>query len=154
MNNQNAATPPIVAWLVWAPDGDECEYYVFTDRVDADDRQMEFDERDPQNEHAIEALVCHPTNANKKGSGIKSGWFSTLLQRIVVSWDQLVYRLAYRSMTRMLRRNQGLAYLFELNLRRYREQNPIPERLMTSTESFMDAMGDLAAKSKSAGLRG
>jgi hypothetical protein len=46
-------------------------------------------------------------------------------------------------MTRMLRRNQGLAYLFELNLRRYREQNPIPERLMKSTESFMDAMGDL-----------
>jgi hypothetical protein len=74
---------------------------------------------------------------------MKSGWLSTLLQRIVVLWDQFVYRLAYRSMTRMLRRNQGLAYLFELNLRRYREQNPIPERLMKSTESFMDAMGDL-----------
>ena len=51
----------IVAWLVWAPVGDEHEYYVFTDRVDAYDKRAEFDERDPDNEHAIEALVCHPT---------------------------------------------------------------------------------------------
>jgi hypothetical protein len=74
---------------------------------------------------------------------MKSGLLSTLLQRIVIWWDQLVYRMAYRSMTRMLRRNHGLAYLFELNLRRYREQNPIPDRLMQSTESFLDAMSDL-----------
>lgn len=63
--------------------------------------------------------------------------------RFGVWWDQLVYRLAFKSMTRMLKRNPGLAYLFELNLRRHREENPIPERLMRSTETFMDAMCDL-----------
>jgi hypothetical protein len=65
------------------------------------------------------------------------------MQKIVIWWDQLVYWFAFRSMTRMLKRNPGLAYLFELNLRRYREENPIPERLMRSTETFMDAMCDL-----------
>jgi len=64
-------------------------------------------------------------------------------QQLIVWWDRMVYRLAYRSMTRMLRRNQGLAYLFELNLRKYREQHPIPESLMRSTESFFETIEDL-----------
>ena len=51
----------IVAWAVWAPTSDDPDYYVFTERVDAWDKQMEFDEADPANEHVIEALVMHPT---------------------------------------------------------------------------------------------
>lgn len=65
------------------------------------------------------------------------------MKKIIAWWDQLVYRFAFRSLTRMLKSDPGMAYLFELNLRRYREENPIPERLMRSTETFLDAMCDL-----------
>ena len=52
---------PIVAWLVYSPVGDECDYYVFAEKSDAWDRQAEFDEADPEHEHAIVALVASET---------------------------------------------------------------------------------------------
>lgn len=62
----------------------------------------------------------------------------------VVAWyDRMMYRLAFPSLQRMCLRNPGIAYLFELHLRRHRERNPISDSLMRSTETFLDAMEDL-----------
>jgi len=61
----------------------------------------------------------------------------------VAWWDRLVYRLAFPSLQRMCKRNPGIAYLFELHLRRHRERNPISDGLMRSTETFLDAMEDI-----------
>lgn len=51
---------PVMAWLVWAPTGDEHDYHVFAERSDAEDKANEFDDTDPNNEHVIEALAIRP----------------------------------------------------------------------------------------------
>lgn len=48
----------IVGWLVYAPEGNEHDYYLFANRDEADSRQAMFDEDDPDHEHAICPLVC------------------------------------------------------------------------------------------------
>ena len=63
--------------------------------------------------------------------------------RIVKRWDMLVYRFAYKSLQRLCRTDPGMAYLFELSLRKQREQHPIPERLMKAAEHFSDAIDSL-----------
>jgi len=50
----------IVGWLVWSHVGDECDYYIFTEFYDAKSKHAEFDADDPDGEHGIEALTCHP----------------------------------------------------------------------------------------------
>lgn len=59
------------------------------------------------------------------------------MQRLIERWDRLVYRLAFRSLERMmLRGDGGFAYLFELQLRQWRERNPLPDQLKSATERF------------------
>lgn len=56
-------------------------------------------------------------------------------------WDWLVYRLAHRSIDRMMQRGHGgYAYLFELHLRNWRALHPIPPHVMYSTENFFFEM--------------
>ena len=62
-------------------------------------------------------------------------------RRVVSRYDFMVYRLAYKSLDRMMRRGDGgFAYLFELQLRSWRERNPLPEQLASATERFHEAM--------------
>lgn len=61
---------------------------------------------------------------------------------IVEKWDWIIYRLAYHSMRRMCKRNQGFAYLFELWIREWRAQHPIPKELEYATEQFFESMRD------------
>ena len=51
---------PIVGWLVYAPLGDENDYYLFGERRDAEDKKNDFETSHPDEEFAIEALICHP----------------------------------------------------------------------------------------------
>lgn len=67
----------------------------------------------------------------------------SIWQRIVKRWDMLVYRFAYSSLQRLCHNDPGLAYLFELSLRKQRERNPIPDGLMKATEHFADAIDAL-----------
>lgn len=70
------------------------------------------------------------------------------LNRCIGRWDFLVYRLAYPSLNRMCRRREGWAYLFELQLRDWREQHPLDASMQKSTEWFHEAMKSLRAKGK------
>ena len=66
-----------------------------------------------------------------------------MVRWIVEKWDWMIYRLATGTLRRMCERNQGFAYLFELNLRKYREEHPISKELESSTEHFFNAINDL-----------
>jgi len=55
--NVSSTPEPTVAWLVWAPIGDEHEYYVFAEERDAIDKHNEFVELGPTYEHEIEPLI-------------------------------------------------------------------------------------------------
>ena len=57
-----------------------------------------------------------------------------MMDKLIDWWDRLVYRFAYHSLDRRFRRHPGLAYLFELNLRGYREKNGLDEQ----TKSFIE----------------
>lgn len=63
-----------------------------------------------------------------------------MIKWIVEQWDWMVYRAAQRSIRRMFERRAGFAYLFELQIRDWRDEHPIPESLERSTESFHEAM--------------
>lgn len=66
---------------------------------------------------------------------------SVLWQRVLARYDFIVYRLAYKSLDRMMRRGDGgFAYLFELQLRAWRARNPLPESLASATELFHDTL--------------
>ena len=55
---------------------------------------------------------------------------------LLVSWDFAVYSILWRSLNRMFIRNPGMAYLFELHLRDYRLNNPLPKKLERQTEQY------------------
>ena len=67
-------------------------------------------------------------------------------QKLLSKWDFFVYRMAYRSLSRMMKSNSGFVYLFELHLKKYREENPLPKSLETSTEYFFNALEEWPAK--------
>jgi hypothetical protein len=67
---------------------------------------------------------------------------------IIERWDWLVYRLAYRTFRRMCERNGGFAYLFELYLRQWRSEHPIPDYVERATETFFEAIRDQIEKEK------
>lgn len=64
----------------------------------------------------------------------------TLKSRIIHRWDRWVYWLAYRSLKRLCESDGGFAYLFELFLRKWRSEHPIPPELERSTEVFFDSV--------------
>ena len=69
-------------------------------------------------------------------------WIKYHWLRAIDRWDFLVYRLAYRSLSRMCARREGWAYLFELQLRDWREQHPLDPAMMKATELFHETMRD------------
>lgn len=70
---------------------------------------------------------------------------SRFWQRVVSRFDFIVYRLAYKSLDRMMRRGDGgFAYLFELQLRAWRERNPLPDQLASATERFHETLRESA----------
>lgn len=75
---------------------------------------------------------------------------SRLLHRFVMpftarywieKWDWMIYRLAHKSIRRMCERNGGFAYLFELWIRQWRKEHPIPASLESATEHFFESTG-------------
>jgi len=50
----------IVGWLVYAPLGYDCDYYVFADRQEAENKVIDFVDRDPDGEYSAVPLVVHP----------------------------------------------------------------------------------------------
>ena len=51
-------------------------------------------------------------------------------------WDKWVYYFAHATLRRMCERDQGFAYLMELQLREYRKNNPISPELQREVEEF------------------
>lgn len=66
--------------------------------------------------------------------------FKRLKLKIVGYWDWWIYCRAIHSLRRMYEREPGFAYLFELQIRKYREGNTIPLPLGKLTERYFDAM--------------
>ena len=64
--------------------------------------------------------------------------------RLLAKWDAMVYRLAFKSMQRQLINNPGLAYLFEMSLRAYREAHPLSQDLQRKTEKFFKLSCEIA----------
>ena len=59
---------------------------------------------------------------------------------ILEKWDWMIYGFAQGSIRRMCERNQGFAYLFELWIREWRPQHPIPKQLGFSTEIVFESL--------------
>lgn len=59
-------------------------------------------------------------------------------EKFLAWWDFKVYCWSYNSLNRMMKRNPGMAYLFELNIREYRKHNPISKELEKATEEFFN----------------
>lgn len=72
-----------------------------------------------------------------------------VVDRIIEQWDWTIYRFSCRSMQRMCERNPGIAYLLELQLKAYRERNPISPELESATEHFFKAFYDKQASNQS-----
>lgn len=75
---------------------------------------------------------------------------------ILNKWDWWIYRRAFNSLRRLCESNQGFAYLFELHLRDYRAEHPIPEQLERATETFYTSLRSMRPNGevKAAPLRG
>ncbi len=68
-------------------------------------------------------------------------------RRLVHRWDMLVYRLAYRSLSRLMKSGDGgFAYLMELSLRQWRAEHPLTPEMEGATERFHDAMTEARAR--------
>lgn len=59
-------------------------------------------------------------------------------------WDSWVYYFAHNTLRRMCERNQGFAYLLELQLRRYRQEHPISAAVQRETEEFFKMTWEIA----------
>ncbi len=57
-------------------------------------------------------------------------------------YDWFIYFAFSKAMKRIYEDIPGMAYLVELRLRRMREEDPLPESLMKSTEIFEYAMSE------------
>lgn len=61
------------------------------------------------------------------------------IQWAVNKWDWTIYRLAYGSLRRMCAREPAFALLLERWIKDWREENPMPETLERSANSFFEA---------------
>lgn len=59
-------------------------------------------------------------------------------------WDKWVYYFAYGTLRRMCERDQGFAYLMELQLREYRKNNPISTEVERETAEFFKLTCEIA----------
>ncbi len=63
---------------------------------------------------------------------------------LLKKWDKWVYYLAHDTLRRMCERNQGFAYLMELNMREYRKRNPISPEVQRETEEFFKLINEIS----------
>ena len=63
---------------------------------------------------------------------------------LLKKWDNWVYYFAHDTLRRMCARNQGFAYLMELQLREYRKKNPISSDVQRETEEFFKLTREIA----------
>lgn len=61
---------------------------------------------------------------------------------LIQKWDWMIYRLAWHSLRRICRRDPGFAYLIELWIRAWLDENPMPDRLKSAAEKFFETMRD------------
>lgn len=59
---------------------------------------------------------------------------------LIEKWDWFIYRRAQHSIRRMCERNEGFAYLFEMQLADWRKEHPISPELERATEIFHEAL--------------
>lgn len=59
---------------------------------------------------------------------------------LIEKWDWWIYARAHNTLRRMCKRNGGVAYLLELWLREWRNQNPISKELESATERFYESL--------------
>ena len=69
-----------------------------------------------------------------------------LYNYILERWDWWIYAMAVNSVRRMCEKNQGFGYLFLLQIQDWVKNNPIPEDLKRSTESFYESLKDIKSK--------
>lgn len=60
--------------------------------------------------------------------------------KIIKAWDRFIYNHAFHTIKRMSVNMPGFSYLLELHIRKWNEQNPIPDSLKKATETFFEAM--------------
>ena len=65
---------------------------------------------------------------------------NNLKERLLDKWDSLIYKLSWRSLNKMMKREVGRAYLFKLQMDSWLEENPVPKQLKEATEIFHNAM--------------
>lgn len=63
-----------------------------------------------------------------------------MFEYLLTKWDWWIYYRAFHSMRRMCRRNPGFAYIMELHIANWREQNPIEPERMKIAKDFYEAM--------------
>lgn len=63
-----------------------------------------------------------------------------LKEWLIEQWDWKIYWLAHKSLERMVTRSPGMAYLFELYLRDYRESVRLSDELKAPAEAFFEAL--------------
>lgn len=71
-----------------------------------------------------------------------------MLNWIVEKWDWWIYARAHHSLRRICKRNGGFAYLLELYLKKWREENPISPELECATEIFFESLERVELKKK------
>jgi hypothetical protein len=66
--------------------------------------------------------------------------FANLFEWALEKWDWFIYWRARNTLRRMCKSQEGFAYMFELELREWREEYPIGSSLKSATEYFHEAM--------------
>ena len=74
--------------------------------------------------------------------------FKKLKSKIMRKWDFFIYRMAYRSIKRMMESDLGLAYLFKLYIDGWVKENPVPDNLKSATEYFYESLVQSDSKIK------
>ena len=60
--------------------------------------------------------------------------------KIIRKWDFFIYRMAYRSIKRMVESDIGFAYLFKLYIDGWIKENDLPDSLKNATEYFYESL--------------
>ena len=66
--------------------------------------------------------------------------FKKFQNKITRKWDFFIYRMAYRSIKRMVKSDIGFAYLFKLYIDGWIKENDLPDSLKNATEYFYESI--------------
>lgn len=85
------------------------------------------------------APINEPT---KPGGPDAQTCYAGFTGRLLRRWDWWIYRRAFHTLRRMAIANPGFAYLMELQIHGWNDENPIEPWLKSATEIFHQAMVD------------